>query len=161
MAWPSNPEMPGQPSIPKIYRGTYRHGIDPKKRITIPSVWCPEDEEVSDFCIRIDSTESYIMALLPERFASILESIESDPTLSEIDRRDYARYYNSTTLQCGVDKQRRMVLPADFCQAIHLEGEAVLVGNTGQIEIWNPARWEAYRQASEARNKAFFKSRGL
>jgi len=152
--------MLGQASIPKVYQGTYRHGIDPKKRITIPSVWRPEDE-VSDFCIRIDSTDSYIVALLPEQFASVLASIENDPTLSEIDQREYIRYYTSTTLQCSVDRQRRMVLPADFCQTIGLESEAVLVGNKGQFEIWNPARFEEYERNRETRNKAFFKSRGL
>jgi MraZ protein len=41
-----------------------------------------------------------------------------------------------------MDKQGRLVLPADLCGELSLKGEVVLVGGGARIEVWPPSQWQ-------------------
>ena len=47
---------------PRSYGGEFRHGIDPKNRVTIPVSW-RRDEEGELFYLRMDSTGKFVLAM--------------------------------------------------------------------------------------------------
>ncbi len=124
-----------------LFVGEFRHGIDPKNRITIPAGW--RSGEKDDFFLRIDSSGSFILVLPPEEFRKILTRVETETTASPRERQEFIRHFSSGSQECSADKQGRMVLPPDLCEKIGLKGDAVLVGFSTRFEIWNPQRWEA------------------
>jgi len=132
-------------SSPTLFAGEFRHGIDPKNRITIPSSW--RAPEGGDFYLRIDTTGSFIIAMPPEEFRKIIASVETQTTASPRERQQFIRQFSGGSKECSADKQGRMVLPPELCEKIGLKGEAVLVGTSERFEIWNPERWEATKVA--------------
>ncbi len=131
-----------------IYTGEFRHGIDPKNRITIPSAWRSGEEQ--GFYVRINGTGSCIVVVSAEEHLKALALIDTLPDTSLRQRQDFKRQLSGATLSCSADKQGRMVLPPDFCSQIGFQGEAVFVGITDRFEIWHPARWAETKEATTA-----------
>ena len=67
---------------------------------------------------------------------------ENDPSISKLQAREFVRLLFGSASPCPMDKQGRMVLPAEECSRLQLYGEVVLVGSGSRIEIWSPERWE-------------------
>jgi DNA-binding transcriptional regulator/RsmH inhibitor MraZ len=42
-----------------------------------------------------------------------------------------------------------LVVPEEFCQALHLGGEVTLAGAIETFEIWNTAAWEQAKAKTE------------
>lgn len=151
--------MPSDASNPKPFTGEFRHGIDPKNRITIPADWRSGDG--ASFYLRIDSTGSYIRVMPPEEFRKTKEKIEALPSASTRERDQMLRQFAADILACSADKQGRMVLPPEFCSRIGLQDEVVLVGVIDRFEIWNSARYAASKAAEAPAYSNFANQLGL
>jgi len=135
-------------SKPTLFAGEFRHGIDPKNRITIPVSW-RGDEEGSLFYLRIDTSRDFLLVLSLEE----CERVKQEAAAKLADQQKLQSFYRAflgVAKECRADKQGRMVLPPELCKQAGLEGEAVLVGTGGRFELWNTERWEARKQAEAA-----------
>lgn len=126
------------PSI--TFSGTYRHSLDGKHRVTIPSRW--RQSEQDEVFLLPSSDGSYLYALPPAEFKKVNDKLNNDPRISAADRRQFARYYFSRALHCVIDRQGRLLINEDFLRVAGLETEVLLVGAYDRFEIWNPQRWE-------------------
>ncbi len=131
-------------SIP-TFSGEFRHGIDPKGRVTIPSAWRKSDAD--EFYLMIDRTNSFLRAMPPERFRAVAEKVAGEPGVTTKDRTVFLRHFYSRAIHVIADKQGRLVLPEPARKQLGLAEEAVLVGAFDTFELWNKARWEATQQS--------------
>ena len=46
------------------------------------------------------------------------------------------------SVDADLDRQGRILLPADYRRDAQLNGAVVIVGNRECLEIWSPQRWE-------------------
>ncbi len=122
------------------FSGTYRHAMDAKHRVTIPSAW--RHGEQDQFYLMPSPTNNYLYALPPSEFQKVNEKLNSDPRISASDRRQFARYYFSRALHCVIDRQGRLLLPDEFCRLAGLITDVLLVGPFDRFEVWAPDRWE-------------------
>ena len=129
------------------FTGQYRHGVDPKNRITIPADWRCGEEGV--LYVRLHSSGNHVIVMSPAELDKTVEGIEAHTDVPEPTRLAWKRQISSGAQRCSVDKQGRMVLPPEFCAKAGLQGEVTLAGVMGQFQIWNSQRWEA-QQAAEA-----------
>ena len=132
------------------FSGTYRHLMDLKHRVTIPSRW--RQGEQDEMFLLPSSDNNYLYALPPKEFQKVNDKLNSDPRISAADRQKFARYYFSRALHCVVDRQGRLLISEDFLRVAGLENEVLLVGAYDRFEIWNPRRWE---QASATEANTF------
>ena len=58
--------------------------------------------------------------------------------------RTFQRFLFSSTFEIEIDRQGRVVLPANLREWAGLGNEAVLVGGRDHIELWQPGRWAEY-----------------
>jgi MraZ protein len=119
----------------KLFAGEFRHSIDEKNRITIPSRW--REDEGEDLIILPEPSHQYLLVMSPEEFARMSARAEADSTISASDRRIFLRQLHSSAEHGASDRHGRLVLPVDLCQELGLKGEVVLVGGRGRFEIWN------------------------
>lgn len=129
------------------FTGQYRHGVDPKNRITIPADWRSGEEGV--LYVRLHSSGNHAIVMSPAELDKIVAGIEARADVPEPTRLAWKRQVASGAHRCSVDKQGRMVLPPEICAKAALQGEVLLAGVIGQFQIWNSQRWEA-QQAAEA-----------
>lgn len=123
-----------------FYAGEFRHSIDEKNRITIPSRWRRDPTE--EFVILPEAKDQFLVVMAPEEFSRMNAIVESDPNVSARDRRVFFRQLHARAQHGAADRQGRLVLPEELCKRVSLKGEVVLVGGRGRFEIWNLPRWK-------------------
>lgn len=123
-----------------IYAGEFRHAIDPKGRVTVPSKW--RREEGDDFYIIPNPDNECLLIMPPEEFKAIGRKVESNTAMSETAKRVFFRTFYSQAQPSTVDKQGRMLLPEEYCKRVGLGEDVVLAGGDVRFEIWNPDRWK-------------------
>ena len=131
-----NDETSKQP----VFSGVYRHALDSKHRVTIPSRWRRGEQD--QIYLMPSPDKAFLSALPPAQFQKVNDDLMSNPKISPADRRRFARYYFSQAQDCVIDRQGRLLLPDEFRRSAALEGELLLVGAFDRFEIWNPQRWD-------------------
>jgi MraZ protein len=121
-----------------FYAGEFRHSIDGKNRITVPSRW--RRDEAEEFILLPEATHLCLLVMSPEEFARMSSAAESNEAVSARDRRVFLRQLHSRAQHAAADRQGRLVLPEELCKKIGLKGEVALVGGRGRFEIWNLQR---------------------
>jgi MraZ protein len=123
-----------------IFAGEFRHAMDTKNRVTIPSRW--RRGEVDEFFAIPDLDGGFLMLMPPEVIRRVAEKVEQDARLTPPERRKFIRQFYSRAQHLMSDKQGRIVVPEEHCNQLKLRGEVVLVGNHTRFEVWNPDRWK-------------------
>ncbi len=131
-----------------FFAGEFRHGIDDKNRITIPSRWRRDDGE--DFIILPEAQEEFLLVMSHEEFARVIAEAESNASVPPRERRVFLRHLHARAQHASSDKQGRLVLPEDLCRLLNLKGEVTLVGGRGRFEIWNSAKWKQAHKEEKA-----------
>ena len=136
----STRQMDADSQSERFYAGEFRHSVDEKNRITIPSRWrCNRPEE---FILLPEATHEFLLVMSPMEFAKMSSAAETNDKISARDRRVFLRQLHSRAQHAAADRQGRLVLPDDLCQKVGLKNEVALVGNRGRFEIWNLQRWK-------------------
>jgi MraZ protein len=124
----------------RFYAGEFRHCIDEKNRITIPSRW--RRDKAEEFILLPEATHRFLLVMSPKEFARMSQAAETNQNVSARDRRVFLRQLHSRAQHASADRQGRLVLPEELCRRLGLKGEVALVGNRGRFEIWNLQRWK-------------------
>ena len=128
-----------------MFTGEYRHSVDDKGRIAVPSRFRPQlagGAVVSrwlDDCLAIHTREGW----------DALSAKVADLPITDRSSRLFQRFIFAGAFEVELDRQGRVVLPAVLREAAGLGEEAVVVGSRDHAEIWSPPRWEDYRRALE------------
>ena len=125
-----------------MFTGEYRHSVDDKGRIAVPSkfrVQLASGAFVSrwlDDCLAIHTRAGW--EALAEKVAGL--------PITDQGSRLFQRFIFAGGVEADVDRQGRILLPQFLREAAGLDGDAVVVGSRDHAEIWAPDRWDAYRR---------------
>src|SRR5438552_15886697 len=89
----------------RFYAGEFRHFIDDKHRITIPSRWRRDRRE--EFILLPEATHQFLLVMLPGEFAKMRSAAETNQTVSARDRRVFLRQLPSGDRHAVADGQAR------------------------------------------------------
>jgi MraZ protein len=128
-----------------FYAGEFRHAIDEKNRLTIPSRW--RAGEAEEFIIVPEAKLQFLAVMSPAEFARMSAEVERNPAVQPREARIALRHLHARAQHGSADKQGRLVLPEELCRQLGLKGEVALVGGRGRFEIWNLQKW---KQAAES-----------
>jgi MraZ protein len=132
--------MESPQSVQPRFAGEFRHAMDAKNRVTIPSRW--RQGEVDEFFAIPHLKGGFLMVMPPAEFSRLAEKVEHDPSLKPEERPKFLRQLSSKAQHVTGDKQGRIVLPDEQCKLLNLRGEVVLVGSYYRFEIWDPEKWQ-------------------
>ena len=130
--------------------GSFEHMLDAKGRVFIPAKW---RETLGDtLIVTLGLLESQREACLNgmsveewERFSAKLAALPVTDTSGQAIRR---RLY-SMAAACEIDKQGRILIPAQLRDLAALSKDATLIGVGERIEIWNAEALAAYSARTE------------
>lgn len=122
------------------FTGEYRHTIDAKGRLIVPSRLRDELEDSRlvlspwmENCIAMWSAARW-----EEQIADrLIAERNSDPN-----KRSVARNLAASAHQDKVDGQGRITVPAHLREFAGIDRDCVVIGALDHGEIWNPSRWE-------------------
>jgi MraZ protein len=137
--------MESASSSQTFFAGEFRHQIDEKHRVTIPSRW-RRNGQAEEFILLAEQNLRCLLVMPPNEFERISAAAAQAPGISAGDVRKFQRQLHARAQHGSTDRQGRLVLPDDLCQQLDLKNEVALVGGPGRFEIWNPARWKRAHQ---------------
>ena len=122
------------------YTGLFRHSLDDKSRLTIPSAWRYSHEE-SDTFLATPHPDGYIAVLPPDEVEKLHAKI-AQMTLSDGAGQDFVARFFARTQSFSFDKAGRVGLDAQLLKHAGIAKEAVLVGSLTKFNLYAPAHWE-------------------
>ena len=135
-----------------MFTGEYRHAVDGKGRLAVPSRFRSQligNVVVArwlDACLAI-----FPMAAWDELAAKVGSLPMTDPNARLLQRQLFAGAFETE-----LDRQGRVLVPQGLRSFAGLEGEALVLGSRDHAEIWAPTRWTDYSRDLEG--EAFAKA---
>ena len=129
-----------------MFTGEYRHSVDDKGRMAVPSKFRMQLEDGAFVSRWIDAC----LAIFPKSEWDVLAAKAGALPIADASARTFSRFIFAGAFEIDLDRQGRMVVPASLRSWAGLEGDAVIVGARDHAEIWAPARWDDYRRAMES-----------
>ena len=123
------------------YVGRFRHNLDSKNRLTIPSKWRFAGDE-NEVYLALPDPAGYITVLPPAEVDKLYERV-SQKLLSDGSAQAFLSKFFSQAHTFGCDKQGRVGLAPELLAHAGVEKEAVLVGTMTKFSIWSPQRWQS------------------
>src|SRR5437667_10687950 len=93
----------------RFYAGEFRHSIDEKNRITIPSRW--RRDQAEEFILLPEASHQFLLVMSPEEFARMSSAAEANQGVSARDRRVVLRHLHSRAQHASGARCGALVLP--------------------------------------------------
>jgi MraZ protein len=121
-----------------MFFGEYRHSLDSKKRLTIPSRF---RDDLKDGAYVVEGLDGNLNVFTPTVFEKIHQKI-SALTLTDENVRDIRRKFFGRSGYLEIDNAGRILIPDYLRETAGIDNEAVLTGAGSYFEIWSPEAWE-------------------
>lgn len=128
----------------RFYSGLFRHSIDDKNRLTIPSAWRAAHTEEEQF-LATPHPDGYIAVLPPPEVEKLHEKVAAKAYTDREAQDAFARFF-ALCLDFTFDKQGRFGLTEELRRHAGIEKEAVLVGVGNKFSLYSPEGWEKVQQ---------------
>lgn len=128
-----------------MFRGEFQHSIDPKGRLIIPNKF---RTSLGERFVATKGLEKCLFVYPMPEWQKWEEKLMNLP-LTNADARALVRFFVSGATECELDKQGRILLPANLREYAELEKEVVVLGLISRVEIWSRERWEKYNSETE------------
>lgn len=118
--------------------GEYKHVVDNKGRITLPSKF---REELGERFILTKGLDNCLFGYSLKEWAVLEEKLKKLPLTSK-DARAFLRFFFAGACECEVDKQGRILIPQNLREYANLQKEVFIIGVMTRIEIWSEENWQ-------------------
>src|ERR1051326_2368655 len=124
-----------------VYKSSFRHGLDEKRRVQIPAPWRPEETGVEFTLVLWPKYKEgrCLRVLPPEALEKYMATIEAMPN-SDPNKAVLRQFLAAESVSVTVDSSGRICIPEHFANGAELKGDVMLVGRWENYEIWNPQR---------------------
>lgn len=119
-------------------KGEYRHTIDAKGRLFVPSKL---REVLGEHFVITKGLDQCLCAYPDAAWEALEEKIRALPMSKS---RDLQRFFFSAAADAEPDKQGRILIPQNLRNFANLQKEVAVIGVSGHAEIWDAERWDAY-----------------
>lgn len=136
--------------VAQMFLGSYLHNIDSKGRLTLPAKFRAELAKGVVVTLGLDGC---LWVFPIETWGEIARKMNELPLTNKFSRHFARRMYGYAS-DCEPDKQGRILLPPSLRERAGLDGETVVVGGPGRLEIWSRERWERTTEEIEKNGDA-------
>lgn len=123
-----------------MFIGEYQHNIDAKGRMIIPSKF---REELGISFVVTKGLDNCLFVYSKSEWSNLEAKLRGLPFTNK-DARTFVRFFFSGATECEIDKQGRILIPANLRAYASLEKDVVVIGVSTRVEIWSKDKWEEY-----------------
>ncbi len=136
--------------------GEYKHTLDPKKRLSLPSKW---RKELGKKLVITRGLDNCLFVYPLKEWQRISEKISQLP-LGQADTRGFNRFFLSGAVEAEVDSVGRILVPDFLKEFAKLDSKVVLAGIHDRVEIWDEKKWDEYTRRIESEADALAEKLG-
>ncbi len=128
-----------------VFTGEYRHTLDLKGRLAVPSKFRAQLDGGAvvsrwiDGCLAIHTRSGW--AALADKVAAL--------PVTDASARLFGRSVFAGATEADLDRQGRVLLPGYLREGLGLDTDVIVLGARDHAEIWAPATWAEYRRAMD------------
>ncbi|GGD97819.1 division/cell wall cluster transcriptional repressor MraZ [Jeotgalicoccus aerolatus] len=128
-----------------MFMGEYKHNLDTKGRIIVPSKF---RELLDEQFVITRGLDRCLFAYTEDEWSRIEEKLKTLP-LTKKDARKFTRLFFSGATNVEIDKQGRINIPQNLREYAGLSKDCTVIGVSSRIEIWDSSSWEDFYTESE------------
>ena len=121
--------------------GEYKHNLDAKKRLSIPSKF---RKELGEGAVITRGLDNCLFVFPSGHWAKLAERLGNMPLVQQ-DSRSFARLLLSGAMEVDFDGLGRILVPEYLKNYAGLKKVAVVAGLYSRLEIWDEEKWENYK----------------
>jgi len=121
-----------------MFMGKYYNSIDAKNRMIVPS---KHRDQLGGRCVLTKGMDNCLYIYPLGEWEKQMEKVSALPQTDK-NVRKYIREAFSNAEECEIDKQGRILIPAELKKRVHIDKELVTMGAMSRIEIWSKEVWE-------------------
>jgi MraZ protein len=123
-----------------MFMGEYQHTIDGKGRLFIPARF---REDLGDKFVLTKGLDNCLFAYPSQEWSGLENKMQALP-FTRSDVRAFVRFFFAGACECTVDRQGRILVPANLRKHAALDREVLIIGVSSRVEIWAQEQWEKY-----------------
>ncbi|MBI1871636.1 MAG: division/cell wall cluster transcriptional repressor MraZ [Chlamydiae bacterium] len=148
-----------------MFYGEYRHSLDHKNRVLIPSKFREAVKEVYVERFFLTRGLEKCIFVFTEPDWNLIEQKLKNLPMTQGNSRNFSRMFFSGAFEVVSDKQGRIIVPQPLLAYSGIHRDVVLVGVLNRIEIWDQSSWnhfvtESSKSYEEVAEKLFESSQG-
>lgn len=128
-----------------MFIGEYRHTIDEKKRLAIPSKW---RKQLGKDAVVTRGIDNCLVVYPMKEWGTMSDKLAKLPA-SQMEARGFARIMLAGAAEVTFDGLGRILIPEYLKTYALLKRNVVITGLHNRLEIWDETRWETYKQNVE------------
>ena len=125
--------------------GEYKHNLDAKKRLSIPSKF---RKELGEGAVITRGLDNCLFVFPSAYWAKLAERLGNMPIVQQ-DSRSFARLLLSGAMEVDFDGLGRILIPEYLKDYAGLGKAVVIAGLYNRLEIWDDQRWQQYKSNLE------------
>jgi MraZ protein len=131
--------------------GDYSCKVDAKGRVTLPSAFKRQMKEGAQdgFVLKSDVFEKCLILYPMKEWERQNQIIRSKTNPYNKEHAKFLRMFFSGTAELILDGSSRVLIPKRLLEYAGIDGEAVMAGQYGRIEIWAAGRYEQVSRATD------------
>jgi MraZ protein len=128
-----------------VFKGTYRHRIDPKGRVPVPAAF---RRALGGSAVVVTPLDQCLAVYPLREWARLEDQLRALPAFSR-PAKALTRLLTSRAADCELDVQGRILVPSALRAAAGLDRETLVIGVLNRFELWEPGRWDVFVTESE------------
>ena len=133
------------PAIFDMLIGEYRHTVDAKKRISVPSKF---RKELGKKVVVTKGLDSCLFVYTFKEWEKVVKELKELPWRRS-DTRGFNRFMFSGAVEVEIDSLGRILVPDFLKEFAALKDKVVFIGVNDRLEIWNEKHWDTYKSHIE------------
>ena len=125
--------------------GEYKHRLDAKKRLSLPSKW---RRKLGKNLVITRGLDNCLFLYPRSEWQKITTKVGQLP-LGQADTRSFNRFFLSGAVEVEIDSVGRILVPDFLKDFAALKDKVVLAGIYDRAEIWDEKKWSDYKQRIE------------
>ncbi len=122
--------------------GEYKHSIDEKNRMSLPSKF---RKELGKKVVATYGLEQCLFIYEISEWNRIAEEISRLGMLKS-DTREFNRFMFGGAVEIEIDSLGRILVPEYLRNYADIKSQATVIGVHKRLEIWNEQKWEDYKK---------------
>lgn len=122
--------------------GEYKHTLDDKKRISVPSKF----RKILGKKVVITNGLDNCLFIYPIKEWEQIASKLSGLSWGTSDQRNFNRYILSSATEISIDSVGRILIPEHLKKTARIKTKVVFAGVYSRIEVWDEQTWEKHKE---------------
>ncbi len=125
--------------------GEYKHSIDSKKRLAIPSKL---RKDIGMKAVLTRGLDNCLFVFTMEEWKQLADKLKA-LSFTQSNTRAFVRLLLSGASEVDIDALGRILVPDYLKEYAGLKKKVVIAGLYNRLEIWDEDKWEAYKKDME------------